>query len=92
MTICYNCYMAKVALRDLRNRTRALLDRVAKGEHIVITVQGDPVAELTPTDDRSRWMKRSRFMREVLAHQADSGLVDDLAILADETTADLSWH
>jgi prevent-host-death family protein len=81
--------MAEVASRDLRNRTRALLDRVAAGERITITVDGRPVAELTPFTQRARWMKRDRFIREVLAHQADHALADELAALADETTDDL---
>jgi hypothetical protein len=34
-------------------------------------------------------MKRDRFIREVLAHQADHALADELAALADETTDDL---
>ena len=37
-------------------------------------------------------MSRGRFVRDVLAHQADAGLADDLASLADETTDDLPWH
>lgn len=32
--------MVEVASRELRNRTRVLLDRVAAGEHITITVDG----------------------------------------------------
>ncbi|MXZ99616.1 MAG: type II toxin-antitoxin system prevent-host-death family antitoxin [Acidimicrobiaceae bacterium] len=84
--------MSEVASRELRNRTRALLDRVADGECITVTLNGRPVAELAPVAERSRWMSRGRFVRDVLAHQADAGLADDLASLADETTDDLPWH
>ena len=83
--------MSEVASRELRNQTRALLDRVANGEHITITVQGRPVAELTPVAHRPNWMSRDRFISQVLAHQADPGLADDLAQLSDETTDDLPW-
>ena len=83
--------MSEVASRELRNQTRALLDRVASGERITITAQGRPVAELTPVAHRQRWMSRDRFISQVLTHQADSGLADDLAQLADETTDDLPW-
>ena len=38
--------MADVASRDLRNNTRALLERVEAGESITITVDGRPVATL----------------------------------------------
>jgi len=83
--------MAEIASRELRNRTRSLLNRVSDGEHITVTVNGQPVAELTPVAARPTWMKRSRFVRDVLAHQADAKLAADLTALADETTDDLTW-
>ncbi len=84
--------MADVASRELRNQTRALLDRVADGERITVTVNGRPVAELAPIAERPRWMSRGRFVNEVLAHQADAGLAAELASLVDETTDDLPWR
>lgn len=78
-----------VASRELRNNTRALLDRVAAGETVTITVDGRPVAELHPVGARSRWMSRDRFVRDVLANRADPGLAAELAALSDETTDDL---
>jgi prevent-host-death family protein len=82
--------MADVASRELRNRTRSLLDRVAAGETIRITVDGRPVAALEPIPTRPRWMRRDEFVRRVLVHQADPGLARDLADLAPDTTDDLS--
>ncbi len=84
--------MTEIASRELRNQTRALLDRVANGERITVTVNGRPVAELAPLAERPRWMTRGRFVRDVLVHQADAGLAADLASLADETTDDLPWR
>ena len=84
--------MADVASRELRNQTRTLLDRVADGERITVTVNGRPVAELAPIAERPRWMSRGRFVNEVLAHQADAGLAAELASLVDETTDDLPWR
>ncbi|WP_419919542.1 type II toxin-antitoxin system Phd/YefM family antitoxin [Candidatus Poriferisocius sp.] len=81
--------MFEAASRELRNQTRALLDRVADGERITITVNGRPVAELTPVAERPQWMARDRFVRDVLMHQADAALADDLAALAGETTDEL---
>lgn len=75
--------MSEVASSELNNHIRALLDRVAKGERISITVQGQPVAELAPIVGGHQWMPREKFFREVLAHRADSGLTDDLAALVD---------
>jgi len=87
--VCYSRRMTEVASRDLRNGTRALLDRVAAGEHITITVDGRPVAQLIPPEPRPRWMTREVFVARVLGHQADAGLAADLAELAPDTTADL---
>ena len=84
--------MTEVASRELRNQTRALLDRVAGGERITVTVNGRPVAELAPVAERPRWMARTRFVRDVLSHQADAALAADLVSVADETTDDLPWH
>lgn len=83
--------MSEVASRELRNQTRALLDRVAEGERITVTVNGRPVAELAPVAGRPRWMSRGRFVREVMAHQAGATLAADLASLADETTDERPW-
>jgi hypothetical protein len=36
--VCYGRRMVEIASRELRNRTRVLLDRVAAGEHIALDV------------------------------------------------------
>ena len=87
--MCDSRRMTEVASRELRNRTRVLLDRVAAGEHITITVDGRPVAQLVPPAPRPRWMTREVFIAQVLRHQADPGLATDLAALAQDTTDDL---
>jgi len=84
--------MTEIPSRELRNQTRALLDRVAGGERITVTVHGRPVAEMASIEGRPRWMSRRRFVRDVLARQADPALAADLASLADETTDDLPWR
>ena len=81
--------MTDVASRELRNRTRALLERVEAGETITVTVDGRAVAVLAPVGRRRRWTARDEFVHRVLAHQADPALADDLAGLTDETTDDL---
>jgi len=84
--------MTQVASRELRNRTRALLDRVEQGETLVITVDGRPVAQLEPVGSRPRWLSREVFIANVLQHRADPGLTRDLAELSDETTDDLPFR
>lgn len=82
--------MTDIASRELRNNTRALLDRVEAGETVRITVEGRPVAVLEPISRRPRWMSRDEFERRVLPRQADSALADELRDLAPDTTDDLS--
>lgn len=81
--------MSDVASRELRNNTRALLDRVETGESITITVDGRPVATLEPAGRRPRFMARDRFVRDLLSHRADAALRTDLKDLAPDTTDDL---
>jgi prevent-host-death family protein len=44
--------MAEVAVRDLRNHGGEILNRVAGGETVTVTRDGDPVAELRPLPKR----------------------------------------
>jgi prevent-host-death family protein len=81
--------MTDIASRELRNNTRALLDRVEAGESITITVDGRPVAVLKPAERRSRFIARERFVQSLLSHRADAGLRADLRDLAPDTTDDL---
>jgi prevent-host-death family protein len=81
--------MADVASRELRNNTRALLDRVEAGEAVTITVDGRAVAVLQPTGHRPRFMARDAFVRDVLSHRADQALSAELRELAPDTTDDL---
>lgn len=81
--------MAEVASRELRNDTRGLLDRVASGEEIVITVSGQPVAVLAALRSRPRWVRRADFLERFTGAQADPGLAAELAVLAPDTTDDL---
>lgn len=80
---------ATVASRELRNSTRALLDRVDAGETITITVDGRPVAELRPVRTRPRSISRAEFLRTVMPRRADAGLYDLLREIAPDTTDDL---
>jgi prevent-host-death family protein len=81
--------MSDVASRDLRNNTRALLERVEAGESITITVDGRPIATLEPAGRRPKFMARDRFVRDLMSHRADASLRADLKDLAPDTTDDL---
>ncbi len=84
--------MTEVASWELRNGSRALLDRVEQGETVVITVDGRPVARLEPVGRRPRWLPRAEFLTKIVAYQADPGLARDLAEISDETTDDLRFR
>lgn len=87
--MCYRCRMSDVASRELRNNTRAVLDRVAAGEEVTITVSGRPVARVVPIERRTRWIERDVLFARLAASQADAALTADLDALAPDTTDDL---
>lgn len=71
--------MAWVAVRDLRNDTSGVLERVRRGEDVVITVRGVPAARLVPISDISRRpMSGTEFFARLSQVQADPGLLVDL--------------
>jgi prevent-host-death family protein len=79
-----------VASRELRNGTGGLLKRVQGGEHVVITVRGEPVAELVPFRAKHRRpISAEELIRRLPRMQADPGLRDDLARLVGDTIDDL---
>jgi prevent-host-death family protein len=82
--------MADVASRELRNNTRAILERVAGGEAITITVDGRGVATLMPAGRRPRFMSRQEFGHSILARQADAALQADISALAPDMTDEIS--
>lgn len=40
--------MSEITVRELRNRGGDVLDRVARGEALTVTRDGEPIAELRP--------------------------------------------
>lgn len=81
--------MANVASLQLRNNTRELLEHVEGGEAVTITVDGRAVATLHPVGSRPRWMSKAAFLDQIVGHQADAGLAEELHRLAPDTTDDL---
>lgn len=82
-------HMSTVASRDLRNHTADVLKQVAGGTRVTVTVNGTPVAEIGPPPSTRRHFLSKAEFAELVRHQADPGLTDDLKRLAGETTADL---
>jgi prevent-host-death family protein len=83
-------HVTSIASRDLRNHTADVLRQVADGTAVTITVNGVPVAELTPVRSRrSQFLSRTDLLEVLATRQADPGLREDLARLAGDTTDDL---
>lgn len=73
----YLCPMDSVSARDLRNYGGEVLDRVARGETLVVTRDGAAVAELRP---RTR---RSPSPAELIARRRNLPDVDPKALRRD---------
>ena len=79
----------EVAVRDLRNHTTSVLRRVERGERLRITVNGRPVAQITPLARRREVVPWTEVSHSLAACRADAALLDDLRTAAPDTTEDL---
>jgi prevent-host-death family protein len=76
----------RVASRELRNDTAGVLRRVAAGEALEITVNGEPVATLGPLRaNGSPWTPKAALLARLLDGQADPALTADLDRLSGDT-------
>lgn len=81
--------MTDVPVREMRNHTAQLIQRVREGEDVTITSNGVAVATLVPIrGNKPASFSRGELMLALLL-QADAGLTTDLAEIAGETTDDL---
>lgn len=79
----------QVAIRELRNHTKDVLDAVERGEQVVLTRSGEPVALITPID---RAATVSDWLDELDADPGDdTGWLDELMRgRRDDDAADLA--
>ncbi len=69
-----------ISVRELRNRTAAVVDAVRSGEQITLTVNRDPVADIVPhVEQRDPWVSSSVLREIVHEASADQDLLADLA-------------
>jgi prevent-host-death family protein len=47
----YTSFMVRIGVRELNQRTSQVLDRVRRGETVIVTDHGEPVARLVPIGD-----------------------------------------
>ncbi len=65
--------MAEVTIRELRNQGGAVIDRVIAGETLIVTRDGEPVAELRPlrrrAPDTATLLDRWKYLPPIDAEQ-----------------------
>lgn len=74
-----------VGVRDLRNNTSRVVEAVKAGQKVVLTVRGEPVADIVPHARRERWLSGPELRRELADRAADPALAVELDELAGET-------
>lgn len=77
--------MTGVTVRDLRNHGGEVLDRVARGETLIVTKDGRPVAELRPLRRPSVVAAELIRRRRLLPNIDDRGLRADVDAVVDQT-------
>ncbi|MCL2780176.1 MAG: type II toxin-antitoxin system prevent-host-death family antitoxin [Actinomycetia bacterium] len=75
----------RVGTRELRNTTASVIAAVQTGEHVELTVRGEPVADIVPHGRRTRWLSGATLQAALTTRDADAGLTCDLANLAGQT-------
>lgn len=74
--------MSEVSIRDLRNHGGDVIDRVERGERLIVTRDGRQVAELRPLDQHpvtagvliERWSRLPRFDPDALRQDLDRAI------------------
>lgn len=75
----------EIGVRDLRNRTASVIDAVRGGERVVLTVNGEPLADIVPHGARTRWLAGERLREQLVDRSADPALTRELDALAGQT-------
>jgi prevent-host-death family protein len=79
----------EIGVRDLRNRTASVIDAVKAGERVVLTVNGDPMADIVPHGRRTRWLGGAQLREQLRDRAADPALRQELDDLAGQTLDEL---
>jgi prevent-host-death family protein len=79
----------EIGVRDLRNRTASVIDAVKAGERVVLTVNGDPLADIVPHGRRTRWLGGAQLREQLHQRAADPALTRELDDLAGQTLDEL---
>ena len=86
---CATVSHMEIGVRELRNRTARVIDAVKAGERVVLTVNGEPTADIVPHGERTRWLAGEQLREQLRERAADPSLAAELDVLAGQTIADL---
>jgi prevent-host-death family protein len=78
-----------IGVRELRNRTAQVIDAVKSGERVVLTVNGEPTADIVPHGRRTRWLSGSHLREQLSDRAADRSLGVELDDLVGQTLDEL---
>jgi prevent-host-death family protein len=79
--------MSTVAVRELRNSTAQVIERVRMGEAVTLTSRGEQIARIEPLAGHKHPFLSPTDVLGI--PQADAGLRDDLAALGGDSTDEL---
>ena len=79
----------EIGVRELRNRTARVIDAVKAGERVVLTVNGEPTADIVPHGQRTRWLAGEQLREQLGERAADPSLAAELDELAGQTLEEL---
>jgi prevent-host-death family protein len=79
----------EIGVRDLRNRTAEVVERVQRGESLTLTVNRRPVADIVPHATRPHAMRATDVLSIRERHGADPELFRTLDELAGGTIDEL---
>jgi prevent-host-death family protein len=74
--------MRTIAQRELRNQSGQILREAEAGEQFLITVEGRPVALLSPCPKR-QWVPRAEILKLLRTNQPDPDFFADIAELGE---------
>lgn len=79
----------EIGIRELRNHTGRVIDAVHAGERVVLTVHGEPIADIVPHARRGRWLPGAWLAEQLAERAADAALSAELDSLAGQTLVEL---
>jgi prevent-host-death family protein len=79
----------EIGVRELRNRTARVIDAVKAGERVVLTVNGEPTADIVPHGNRARWLSGAHLQELLAVRSADPALSAEFDEMTGQTLDEL---